>query len=185
MPQNTDQTPGIRPRITLWHLLDVAARQAFPVALTITVLLLLSTPIGIAGQAQLQPAWVLASVYFWSLFRPASLPAPAVFAIGLLLDLLAQGPIGVSVLILLLAHATALRLRRVLVRQGFASVWLVFLLFAATAATLEWLLVSILTWHALSFWPALFEFGVAAGAYPILATLLTHAHRGIAAPERA
>jgi rod shape-determining protein MreD len=185
VPQKTDQTPGIRPRITLWHLLDVAARQAFPVALTIAILLLLSTPMGIQGQAQMQPAWVLASVYFWSLFRPASLPAPAVFAIGLLLDLLAQGPLGISVLILLLVHATALRLRRVLVRQGFASVWLVFLLVAASAATLEWLLVSVLTWRALSFWPALFEFGVAAGAYPILATLLTHAHRGIAAPERA
>ena len=133
----------------------------------------------------MQPAWMLASVYFWSLFRPASLPAPAVFALGLLLDLLAQGPLGVSILILLLVHATALRVRRVLTRQGFEVVWLMFLLVAAIAATLEWLLVSLLTWRALSIWPAAFEFGMAAGAYPILATLLTHAHRGIAAPERA
>jgi rod shape-determining protein MreD len=166
-------------------VLDVAARQAFPVALTGAVLILLSTPMGIPGQAQMQPAWTLASVYFWSLFRPASMPAPAVFGLGLLLDLLAQGPIGVSVLILLLAHATALRIRRVLVRQGFAVVWLMFFLFAGTAATLEWALVSLLTWRALAFWPAAFEFGMAVGAYPILATLLTHAHRGIAAPERA
>jgi rod shape-determining protein MreD len=185
VPQTTDQKPGIRPRLTLWHLLDVAARQAFPVALTVAVLVLLSTPMGIPGQAQMQPAWTLASVYFWTLFRPASIPAPAVFAIGLLLDLLAQGPIGTAVLILLLTHATALRLRRVLVRQGFAVVWMMFFLFAASAATLEWLLVSLLTWRALPPWPALFEFGMAVGAYPILATLLTHAHRGIAAPERA
>ena len=153
--------------------------------LTAAVLILLSMPMGIPGQAQMQPAWTLASVYFWTLFRPASLPAPAVFALGLLLDLLAQGPIGISVLVLLLAHATALRIRRVLVRQGFALVWLMFFLVAATAATLEWTLVSLLTWRALSVWPALFEFGMAVGAYPILATLLTHAHRGIAAPERA
>jgi rod shape-determining protein MreD len=185
LPQKTDQTPGIRPRLTLWHLLDVAARLAFPVALTGMVLLLLSTPMGVPGQAQMQPAWALASIYFWTLFRPGSMPAPAVFAIGLLLDLLDQGPIGISVLILLLAHAACLSLRRTLVRQGFELVWLMFLAFAFAAAALEWLLVSLLTWRALPPWPALFEFGMAAGAYPILATLLTRAHRGIAAPERA
>ena len=184
MPQ-PEQTPGIRPRPTLPHLLDVAARQAFPVALTAGVLLLLSTPMGILGQAQMQPAWTLACVYFWSLFRPASMPAAAVFALGLLLDLLAQGPIGISVLILLLVHAAALRLRRVLVRQGFAVVWLAFFLFAAAAAGLEWLLVCLLTWRGLPPWPALFEFAMAVGAYPILAACLAQAHRGIAAPEQA
>ena len=181
----TEQTPGIRPRPTLPRLLDVTARQAFPVALTAGVLLLLSAPIGIAGQAQMQPAWTLACVYFWSLFRPASMPAPAVFVLGLLLDLLAQGPIGVGVLIMLLAHAAALRLRRVLVRQGFAVVWLMFFLFAAAAALLEWVLVCLLTWRDLPPWPALFEFAMAVGAYPILAMGLTRAHRGIAAPEQA
>lgn len=180
-----DKKPGIRPALTLWHLLDVAARYAFPVALTTLVLLVLSTPIGIPGQAQMQPAWALASVYFWTLFRPASLPAGAIFAIGLLLDLLAQGPIGIGVLLLLLTHATALRSRRWLTRQGFAVVWLLFVAVAGVAALLEWLLVSLLMWRALPPWPALFEWGMATGAYPILATLLTRAHRGIAAPERA
>ncbi len=180
-----DKKPGIRPRITVWHQLDVAARYAFPLALTVLVLLLLSAPLGIPGQAQMQPAWVLASVYFWTLFRPASLPAFGVFLLGLLLDLLAQGPVGIGVLILLLAHATALRGRRALARRGFALVWLVFIVFAAAAALLEWVLVSLLTWRALPPWPALFEWGMAAGGYPILATLLTRAHRTIAAPELA
>jgi len=180
-----DKKPGIRPALTLWHTLDVAARYAFPSLLTALVLLLLSTPLGIPGQAQMQPAWAMASVYFWTLFRPASLPAGVVFALGLLLDLLAQGPVGVGVLILLLTHATALRGRRWLTRQGFAIVWLFFILIAGVAAALEWGLVAALTWRVLPPWPALFEWGMAAGAYPILATLLTRAHRGIAAPERA
>jgi rod shape-determining protein MreD len=180
-----DKLPGIRPALTLWHTLDVAARYAFPVGLTAIVLLLLSAPIGMPGQAQMQPAWALASVYFWTLFRPSSLPAFAVFSLGLLLDLLAQGPIGVGVLILLLTHATALRARRSLARQGFALVWLVFVLFAAAGASLEWALVSLLTWRLLPPWPGLFEFGLAVGAYPFLSALLTRAHGGIAAPERA
>jgi rod shape-determining protein MreD len=180
-----DKKPGIRPRITVWHQLDVAARYALPLALTMLVLLLLSAPLGIPGQAQMQPVWALASVYFWTLFRPASLPAFGVFLLGLMLDLLAQGPVGIGVLILLLAHAVALRGRRWMVRQGFALVWLAFVVIAGAAAALEWLLVALLTWRALPPWPAVFEWGMAAGAYPALATLLTRAHRGIAAPELA
>ncbi len=90
-------------------MLDVASRYAFPGVQTAGVLLLLSAPLGLPGQAQLQPAWAMACVYFWSLYRPASMPALLVFAVGLLLDLLAQGPVGIQVLVLLLIHGAALR----------------------------------------------------------------------------
>jgi rod shape-determining protein MreD len=180
-----DKTPGIRPRLTVWHLLDVMARHCFPLALTIVVLLVLSTPLGLPGQAAMQPAWALANIYFWSLYRPASCPAIGVFAVGLLLDLLAQGPIGTGVLILLVAHGAAMPLRRALTRQGFAVVWFAFVGFAATAAAAEWALVSLLTWRALPPWPAMFECALAVGGYPILAVLLIRAHRSIAAPELA
>lgn len=165
--------------------MDVASRYAFPIVQTALVLLLLSAPWGLPGQAQLQTAWALSSIFFWSLFRPAAMPAAAVFAIGLLLDLLAQGPVGVQILILLLAHGTALKARRDLTRSGFTMVWLAFIAVAACAATLEWLLVCLLTWHAFTPWPAFFEFGVASGLYPVLAVAFTRAHRTLAAPERA
>lgn len=181
----TDKQPGIRPRLTMGHRLDVAARYAFPVALTTLVLLLLSLPLGLPGQAQMQPAWALASVYFWSLFRPASLPAPSVFLIGLLLDLLAQGPIGVEVLILLLTQAGAISSRRFLTRQGFAVVWLAFIGFAVVATATEWFLISFISWRLLPMAPGIFECALAIGAYPLLATLLTRAHRSVAAPELA
>ena len=180
-----DKVPGIRPRPGLWHMLDVASRYAFPIVFTGTVLLLLSAPWGLPGQAQMQPAWALASIWFWSLFRPASMPAGGVFVLGLLLDLIDQGPVGVQVSILLVAHSVALRSRRTLIRSGFGFVWLAFIGVAAAAAASEWLLVSLLTWRALPPWPGLFEFGMAVGIYPVLATLLTSAHRSLAAPERA
>jgi rod shape-determining protein MreD len=180
-----ERLPGIRPRLSLKHLLDVASRYACPGAQTAIVLLLLSAPLGIPGQPQLQPAWAAASVFFWSLFRPASMPAILVFALGLLLDLLTQEPVGIQVLLLLLIHGIALKFRRDLVRCGFTFVWLVFVAVAGGAALLEWLLVSGLTWHVLPPWPGLFEFGLAAGFYPFLALYLTFLHRGLAAPEKA
>ncbi len=180
-----DKSPGVRPRLGLWHLLDTASRYALPGAQTIAVLLLLSAPLGVPGQAQLQPAWAQACVFFWSLYRPASMPAPLVFAIGLLLDLLAQAPVGIEVLVLLLIHAVALKARRGLTRSGFATVWLVFMGVALTAAVLEYLLVTVLTWRLLPAAPGAFEFGIAAGLYPFLAYYLIGLHRGLAAPERA
>jgi rod shape-determining protein MreD len=166
-------------------MLDVASRHAFPGVQTVLVLLLLSAPLGLPGQAQLQPAWAMACVYFWSLYRPASMPALLVFALGLLLDLLAQGPVGIQVLVLLLIHAVALRARHALTRSGFAFVWLVFTGVAAAAAAGEWLLVCLLTWRAVPPWPGLFEFAIACGLYPCLALHLIALHRGRAAPEQA
>ena len=91
-------------------------------------MLLTTLPFGLRDQGQLMPAVTLASVWFWSLFRPGSLPAPIVFLLGLLFDLLGYLPLGLGVLGLLLAQAIALRLRRGLVRQGFPVVWLAFVL---------------------------------------------------------
>ena len=149
------------------------------------MIIALSAPFGLPGQPQLQAGFALGSVYFWSLFRPAAMPALIVFLLGLLLDLLTGAPIGVSSLTLLVTHAIALKLRFTLSRQGFLYVWLVFIAIAALASFLTYILVTALIWHIFSPTPALFGFLVAVGVYPVLATLLTRAHRGIAAPERA
>ena len=179
------RTPGIRPRPTVWRQLDAASRAAFPAACTALLLLALAAPLGLPGQAQMQPAAALACVFFWSLFRPASMPAPAVFALGLLSDLLGLAPLGISVLTLLFTHGLALRWRRFLATQGFLLVWLAFIAVAAGASVLGWAFNSVLTLQVVSVPAALFQFGLSASMYPILATLFTHAHRGLADPEQA
>ncbi len=180
-----DKTPGIRPRPTLWRQLDAASRAAFPASCTALVLLATSFPFGIPGQAEWQPAAALACVFFWSLFRPASMPPAVVFGIGLLADLLGLSPIGVSVLVLLIVHGLALRWRRYLVRQGFMLVWVVFLGVAAGAALLQWAMTCALTFHLFPPAPALFQWALTAGLYPVLSLMFTRAHRGLANPEQA
>lgn len=164
--------------------MDAASRAAFPAACTALLLLALAAPLHLPGQAQLQDAAALACVYFWSLFRPASMSPPIVFALGLLSDLLGLTPPGISVLVLLTVHGLAVRWR-VIANQGFLLVWLAFVAVAAGAAGLGWLLTSILTFRLLPMQPALFQFGLTAGLYPVLAALFTVAHRGLADPERA
>lgn len=180
-----DRLPGIRPRESLGRRLDMAARWAFPVTTTALLLLFAAAPLGLPGQAELQASLALAAVFFWSLFRPASMQPLSVFLIGLLADLLGYAPPGVAVLSLLLVHGVAMRWRRVLARQGFLLVWLVFAAVGTGASVLQWGLTAALTWRLLPPGPALFQAVVAAGLYPTVSVLLIRAHQSLAAPEQA
>ncbi len=181
----SDRIPGIRPRQSLWRRLDMASRRSFPAATAALLLLLMAAPLGLPGQPEVQASIALAAVFFWSLFRPASMPPAVVFMLGLLTDLLGFAPVGVGVLSLLMVHGLALRWRRVLVRQGFVVVWLAFVAVAAGAASLQWVLTSLLTFRLLPPGPGVFQAGLSAGLYPMLATMLTWAHQTLAEPERA
>ena len=180
-----DRLPGIRPRPTLGRKLDSASRMAFPGACTALLMLLAGAPLGLPAQAQLLPALTLACVFFWSVFRPGSMPPPLVFVLGLLADLLGLAQPGTGVLTLLLAQAVALHWRYVIIRQQFALVWLLFVVVAAGASLLGYALTCLLTFRALPAGAALFQFILTAGLYPLLAFLFTAAHRSIADPERA
>lgn len=179
-----DKTPGIRPRRSLGQRLDRAARLGLPAGSTIIGMVLLAAPLGMPGQAQLMPAFTLAAIFFWTLFRPASVPPPLVFVIGLLADILGEMPLGSSVLVLLLTQLLVTRSRRFLPQKGFLFVWLVFVAVAAVAAALQWALACLMDWAIYPPIAALFQFLLSAGLYPMLATAFTRAHRTIAAPER-
>ena len=163
----------------------MSARFAFPAASTALLLLITAAPLGLPGQAEAQIVVALSAVYFWSLFRPASMPPPVVFLLGVLVDLLGFAPVGVGVLSLLIVHGLALRWRRLLVRQGFVMVWLVFAAVAAAASVLQWALTSLLTFSLLPPGPAVFQAELAAGLYPTLAVLMTRAHQSLADPRQA
>lgn len=180
-----DRLPGIRPRPSLSRRLDMAARRGFPAATTILALLATAAPLGLLGQAELQATVALSGVVFWSLFRPASMPPLAVFAIGLLTDLLGFAPMGVGTLTLLAAHGVAMRTRQALVRQGFLLVWPAFIAIASAGAALGWALTSALEFQLLPPGPGMFQAALSAGLYPLLAMLLTRAHQTLAEPDRA
>ena len=174
-----DRFPGIRPRVTIGHRLDLAARAAFPSVCTAMAMLLTQAPLGMPGQPALLAAVALGCVWFWSVFHPAAMPPPAVFLIGVLQDLLGYLPLGVGVLSLLLAHGIALRWRRFLGQQGFALNWLAFAPVALGAAVLCWVLVGLLRLTLMPPGLALFQAALTAALYPVLAIPLARAHRSI------
>ena len=163
----------------------MAARRALPAASTALLLMLTAAPLGLPGQPELQACVALSCVFFWSLFRPASMPPPLVFLLGLLTDLLGFAPPGIGVLSLLLLHGIAVRWGRFLVRQGFVTVWLSFMFLSAAAAALQWALTSLLVFRLLPPAPGIFQAVLAAGLYPAIAVILTWVHQTLAEPEAA
>ncbi|MCQ8240119.1 hypothetical protein [Rhizosaccharibacter radicis] len=182
---SAERRPGIRPRPTLGRRLDAAARRVLPVGFTALAILLLSAPLGLPEQEALLPGTVLASVFFWSVFRPPSMPGWAVFGLGLLSDLLGYAPPGLTIVILLLVHGVGIAGRHGLSRQGFLLMWLVFLSVASAATLLDWTARSAFALRLLPVQPALFQLALAAGLYPLLSALFTWAHRTVADPSRA
>jgi rod shape-determining protein MreD len=180
-----DTRPGIRPRASLGRRLDIAARVSFPTCITILLMLLSQAPLQINGQAALLPAITLCCVWFWSLFRPDSMPPPMIFSIGLMMDLLGYLPLGVGVFTLLAVHGVALALRPSLSQRGFAWIWAAFAVVASAASLTIWLLVMLLTFRLLSPYPALFTAVLAVAVFPVVAIPFAAAQRSVADPERA
>ena len=173
-PGRPASAPGLLAR------LDALARAAVPGVSTALAMIVAAAPVGLPS---LLPAIALAGVFFWSLFRPASMAAPVAFMLGLLQDLLGFAPLGIGVLILLLTHAAALRLRRALVRQSFLLVWLAYCGFAALAVGLGYLLHGLLGWQVPPTTPAIAQLGLSIGIYPLLAWLMAWAHRAMERAE--
>lgn len=173
-----------RPRFS-WRQLDLTSRWLFPFVLLLLGLFVIGMPFGLPGQAELRPVYAMACVYFWSLYRPTSLPAPLVAITGLLLDLLGFSPFGLWAVLLLLLQAATLKARQKLAPAPFLYVWGGFVLLAVIGSLLAWLATDAFSGLWLPLSPLFTECLWAVGFYPGLASLLIRAHRGLAAIELA
>jgi rod shape-determining protein MreD len=159
------------------HRLDIWARNLLPFLLTLLMLIAGTLPLPLSHFLSLGPGPALISIYYWGVHRPALLPAPAVFLLGLLGDLLGIAPIGVGTLVLLLVYAVALSQRRAFVGQPFLVVWWGFMMIAAGAMTVGWIFASLLAGAALDPNPVIFSYLVTLALYPAIADLFARAQR--------
>jgi rod shape-determining protein MreD len=162
---------------SLLHRLDLLARNLLPAALTLLMLIIGSTPLQIPYFQPVGQGLVMISVYYWAIHRPGLLPAPAVFAIGLIGDLMGAAPLGLGTLILLLVYAVACSQRRLFHGQPFLVVWWGFMVIAAGAMALGWVLASILAGAAIKLQPVIFAYLMTLALYPALADLFARAQR--------
>lgn len=111
--------------------------------LCVMVLLLLSAfPFYLVGIGDLRPAFLLMAVYYWAITAPDTLRPLAAFAAGLLLDLIAGYPLGVTALVLVAAQWALRAQRKFMMNQPFRVLWACFALVAFLASLFQWLVFS-------------------------------------------
>jgi rod shape-determining protein MreD len=130
---------------TSWQRLDLLARQLTPFALALGLAVLGQVPTRIPGLSNVAPMLALMAVFHWTVFRPSLMPALAVFAVGVMQDLLSAMPIGINAVVFLTVYGVVLNQRRFFVGKTFPILWLGFIIVAAGAAAETWVLVSL--WH--------------------------------------
>ncbi len=175
-PGRPTPAPGLRRR------LEGIGRALFPAVAGAALMILAAAPVGLPSTVE---AVTLPCIFFWSVFRPASMSPPAVFLIGLLQDLLTMSPFGTGVVSLLLMHAVALRLRGFIARQSFLTVWLAFCGFAFATALFDWALHGLLALRLPPIAPVVHLSLIAAGLYPCLALFFSRVHEAMRQAETA
>jgi len=154
---------------SLWHRIDLLARQLTPSMLTLALVIISAVPIRILDFSTAVPMLPLMSVYHWAIFRPRLLPAYAVFLIGILQDILTGAPVGVNALVFLLVYGAVLSQKRFFTGKSFFILWLGFCLIAAAAAGLNWLAVSVLNVTIVEIRTVVFQYLLTVGFFPAIA----------------
>ena len=153
----------------LWQRLDLWARNCTPFGIAVLLVILNVVPTSIPKYAAATPTLALIAVYHWAIYRPNLLPLTAVFALGLLQDILSGAPLGVYVLVFLTAYGVVLSQRRFLAGKSFLIYWLGFAIIAFGAAVESWVLASIWNFAILDFRSIFFQFLISLGLFPIVA----------------
>ncbi len=119
-------------------------------------------------------AWI--SVYYWSLFRPVSLPYWFLFLLGLLQDQVCGLPLGMSSMLLLLLRLLITRARHLITLQHFIAIWMGFALIVTLSALFSFIQYSLIMqdWHDENLWRLLFSAAFTWVLYPLFHLLFNH-----------
>ncbi len=150
-----------------------------PFLTTVLFAFLSIVPLNLPGFAVVMPAFALMAVFHWTVYRSDLLPLSAVFACGLLLDLLNGTPyVGISALVLLIARAAVMAQRKYFVNRNFTIVWLGFLVLAiGVLALLSWTLVCAVRGALIDLRPFIFQAVLTIACYPAASYVLARLQR--------
>jgi rod shape-determining protein MreD len=149
-----------------------------PFLMTLLFAIFSIVPLNLPGFAVVTPAFTLMAVFHWTVYRPDLMPLSAVFAVGLLLDLLNGTPyVGLSALSFLLARTAVMGQRQFFVNRTFPVVWLGFFIIAAGYFAFLWIVVCLLHQAFVGLRPFMFQALLTIACYPVGSYILALAHR--------
>ncbi len=153
--------------------------NVLPIATTMLAALLSIEPFHLDGYAALTPAFTLMATYHWTIYRPNLLPAPWLFLIGIIQDLLSGGLPGETAVTLLLVRAIILPQRHYFVDRPIPFIWAGFTLLTGGAVLLSWALHSLLAAELLDLRGPVLRAVLTVSAFPIASFLLGRSQRAL------
>jgi len=153
--------------------------NVLPIATTVLAALLSIEPLHLDGYAALTPAFTLMATYHWTIYRPDLLPAPLLFLIGTIQDLLSGGLPGVTAVTLLLTRTIVLPHRHYLSDRLFPFIWAVFTLLTGGAMLFSWALHSLLSSELLDLRGPVLRAVLTIAVFPIASFLLGRSQRAL------
>lgn len=157
--------------------IDAYGRCAMPVLFAFVLVLLAVVPMQVPGFSTIAPSFLLMAVYYWGIYRPDVMPFFLVFGLGLFQDILTGGPPGLNAWVLLIAFGLVVSQRRFFIGKSFPVIWWGFMLLAAGAGSLTWVLTAILSDTVVAPLPGIFAFLMTIAVYPILTLAFAAIHR--------
>lgn len=162
-----------------WQKLEQFLRQAAPSLATFLLVLLSVTPLPIPSYGAVAPVLPMIAIYYWAAHRPDLLPFGVVFVAGLLLDILAGGPLGLHSFVFLICQFLVVTQRRLLVGQPFLFLWCGFVVVHLLATFLEWMAFGIYANDIQPIGSPLISALITMALFPMIAWLLLQMQRGL------
>jgi rod shape-determining protein MreD len=145
------------------------AKTVTPFVIGIVCVLLSFVPFGRIVGSPLAPAFPLMAIYYWAIVRPEMFPPLAVFAVGVLFDLLSGGEIGLWAFVYVVTYSIVITQRLMLVNVPFSAFWAGFAFTAAFAGALAWVVVSVIHGMLVPLGPVFWHMAVTVAVFPLFA----------------
>lgn len=160
-------------------LLPVVARAITPTVLGFFGVMMLALPLRLFEGTVPTPLFPLIVIFFWSIYGPGYVPTASTFLIGLLQDLLLGSPLGVWMIVYLLAQYLVISQRDYFIGRDQHVVWLGFGIVAFSAGAVVWGLTSLLEGIWVPVLPLTWQLVATVAFYPVIAIAFSHLHQRV------
>jgi rod shape-determining protein MreD len=163
-----------------WRILSALV----PILCGLAAVVISNLPLSLTNGLVPTPLLGLVPIYFWCLVRPDLMSPAAVFAIGILQDMMAGGPPGVWTLSFVITYAVIDRQRDAFAGLPGLGAVLGFATAALIACTSAYLIIALYYWHMPLIAPIVAELAMTVVFYIPGAYLVGLIHRRLVGPLR-
>lgn len=149
------------------HIKSVSVKLLLPFLLLLTTSIILTMPHSFLSYGAFTPLYSLATVYYWYLLFPTTMPVITLLIFGFIQDMLFGMPLGFSSASLILLRLFIGCYKNFLTKKSFNVLWLGFALCSLYIILLQFLILTLFLSYSLTeIWPLVQQWYFTCLLYP-------------------